>query len=49
MDGATSSTDNGADDLAFSAAHSSGNAMTEPEEFEVENEIVAEVRLAFCA
>ena len=49
MDGATSSTDNGADDPAFSAAHSSGNAMTEPEECEVENEIVAEVRLAFCA
>ena len=48
-DGATSSTDNGAKDIAFSAAHSSGSAVTEPEEFEVENEIVAEVRLAFCA
>lgn len=47
--GATSSTDNGAEDLAFSATRSSGNAMSEPEEFEVENEIVAEVRLAFCA
>ena len=48
-DGATSSTDNRAEGLAFSAAHSSGSAVTEPEEFEVENEIVAEVRLAFCA